>query len=68
MLALSEPERYCVIDFRGWRTVFGERRDGFGVREYLQYLAAVRDLSKELGWPPQETDLACWELDRVRNG
>ena len=26
ILALVDPEHYCVVDFRGWRAVFGEMR------------------------------------------
>jgi hypothetical protein len=64
ILALVEPDRYCVIDFRGWRVVTGERRDEFGINQYLQYRSAVRQLAHQLGWSLQETDLAIWEYDR----
>lgn len=68
ILALVEPEKYCVIDFRGWRAVFGHRRSVFGIPQYKLYLEQARALASELGWTPQETDLAIWELDRRRNG
>lgn len=68
ILALVEPERYCVVDFRGWRAMFGNRREVFGIPQYKVYLAKVRELAAELGWSPQETDLAIWELDKRRNG
>lgn len=68
ILALVEPERYCVIDFRGWRAVFGERRQTFGIPQYRAYLGRVREVAAELAWSPQETDLAIWELDRRRHG
>lgn len=68
ILALVEPSKYCVIDFRGWRLLFGERRASFGIGHYKRYLAQVKKLSNELGWSPQETDLAIWELDRRLNG
>lgn len=64
ILALVEPNRYCVIDFRGWRAVFGERRSAFDVGQYLRYRSAVRRLADQLGWSVQETDLAIWEYDR----
>lgn len=68
ILALVEPDKYCVVDFRGWRAVFGHRRSIFGIPQYKQYLEQVRSLAAELGWTPQETDLAIWELDKRRNG
>ena len=64
ILALVEPERYCAIDFRGWRVVFGEERRSFTVQQYLRYRREVSRLAAELGWPVQETDLAVWEYDR----
>ena len=66
ILALAEPDRYCVIDFRGWRAVFGQDRTGFEVKHYKLYLQVVRQLASELGWSPQETDLAIWEIDRIK--
>ena len=68
ILALAEPDRYCVIDFRGWRAVVGEEKQGFSIRDYKRYLAAVRELADQLQWPVQEVDLAIWEYDRGRHG
>lgn len=67
ILALADPAKYCVIDFRGWRALFGERRSSFDIGHYKRYLRRVRELSVELGWSPQETDLAIWEWDRRAN-
>jgi len=64
ILALTDPDRYCVIDFRGWRAVFDEDRRVFSVRNYRDYLAEVDRLAGQLKWPVQETDLALWEYDR----
>ena len=67
ILALVDPEHYCVIDFRGWRAVFGEMRRTFSTRDYNKYLSEVRHLADVLGWTPQETDLAIWEYDRRKH-
>jgi hypothetical protein len=66
ILALTEPQRYCVIDFRGWRTLFGKERRSFLVPDYQRYRTAVATLAAELGWAVQETDLAIWEYDKRR--
>jgi hypothetical protein len=68
ILALVFPGRYAVIDFRGWRQVFGEERTAFSVSDYKRYLRAIQALAQELGWPVQEVDLAIWEYDRVNGG
>jgi hypothetical protein len=67
ILALVDPENYCVIDFRAWRAVFGEKLDAFDVRHYKKYLDEVRKLAAELGWTPQEVDLAIWAYDYQAN-
>ncbi len=68
ILALTDPDHYCVIDFRGWRAVFGEKRGTFDIPAYLDYLKEVRKLAKDLGWQVQETDLAIWAYDMKTNG
>ncbi|PYJ85238.1 MAG: hypothetical protein DME22_09865 [Verrucomicrobia bacterium] len=68
ILALTDPEHYCVIDFRGWRAVFDEERRAFDIPAYIRYLGAIRELAEQLGWPVQETDLAVWEYDRRTSG
>ena len=66
-LALVFPEKYAVIDFRGWRQVFGEEKTTFSISDYKRYLREIRCLAVELGWPVQEVDLAIWEYDRVNS-
>jgi len=68
VLALVDPSRYCVIDFRGWRAVFDEDRRSFSIVDYLKYREAVQSLAQDLGWCIQETDLAIWCFDERRNG
>ncbi len=67
VLALVLPEKYAVIDFRGWRQVFGNEKATFTIPDYYRYLRKLRVLAGELGWLVQEVDLAVWEYDR-RNG
>ncbi len=66
ILALVFPETYAVIDFRGWRQIFGEAKRTFSVADYKRYLREVKRLAAELGWLVQEVDLAIWEYDRSR--
>lgn len=64
VLALVFPEQYAVIDFRGWRQIFGEGEPVFSIPKYKKYLREVRRLANELGWPVQEVDHGIWEYDR----
>ncbi len=65
VLALVFPEKYAVIDFRGWRQVFGKEKTAFSIPDYKRYLREIQRLADELGWLVQEVDLAIWEYDRV---
>lgn len=67
ILALVEPLRYCVVDFRGWRVLFGEEHRHFSVCDYRRYRRAIATLASRLGWPIHETDAVVWELDRRRS-
>jgi len=67
VLALAYPDTYAVIDFRGWRQVFGEKRETYTVPQYKRYLCEVRRIARELEWPVQEADLAIWEYDLRTN-
>lgn len=68
ILALVYPETYAVIDFRGWRQVFGERKSTFTISDYKRYLQQLQDIAAALKWPVQEVDLAIWEYDRMQGG
>jgi len=67
VLALTFPQEYAVIDFRGWRQVFGNDRTVFFTPDYKRYMQKIRPLAKELGWCVQEVDYAIWEYDRRNN-
>jgi hypothetical protein len=65
VLALSEPEQYAIIDWRGWRQAFGTGRESFGCKHYCEYMRVVRSAAKQLGWQPQVVDWCLWNLDRA---
>jgi hypothetical protein len=50
ILALCFPEQYAVIDFRGWRQVFGAEKRYFTLNDYKQYLKDIKGLATQLGW------------------
>ena len=72
VLALVEPQKYCVIDFRGWRALsnlMGEypTKESFTKTDYWVYLENVHQIAEELDWPVQEVDLAIWHWDKKIN-
>ena len=64
VLALVEPQKYCILDRHGWRAVFGKERESFTPFDYWSYHQAIARLGIELGWSLRETDLAIRRLDR----
>lgn len=64
ILALCFPEKYAVIDYRGWRQIFSEEKRNFSLNEYKKYLREIKKLADELEWSPQEVDLAIWAYDK----
>ena len=57
ILALCDPDKYCVIDFRGWRTAFfPDECHNFGLDTYLRYLHEVKRLTNALNWTPMGSE------------
>lgn len=65
--ALTDPARCCVIDFRGWRAVFGDVPCSYTPNQYRVYAATITRLAGELGWGVAETDIAAWAFDAARS-
>jgi len=67
ILALTEPARYCVIDFHGWRALYAFEKRSFTIRDYQAYRSDVESFARTLGWSVQETDLALWTYDENKS-
>ena len=63
ILAVCEPARYGIIDFRAWRQVFGRESRTFSIEQYNQYMGVVWRFADELGWPAQVVDWCIWQHD-----
>jgi hypothetical protein len=63
ILAMSEPEKYAIIDFRAWKQLFGGSRRSFSTTDYLVYMREVWSLADRLGWQPQLVDWCLWRLE-----
>lgn len=64
ILALTFPERHCVISNLGYKHVFGKEKSKFTEKDYFDYLTTIRQFAIELNALPQEVDLAIWAYDR----
>jgi len=68
ILALSYPEKYAVIDFRGWRQLFENTRTYYSTNNYLKYLDTIRNIAENYNLTPQQVDQAIWQYDIQVNG
>jgi thermostable 8-oxoguanine DNA glycosylase len=65
IMTLCYPEKYCVIDFRGWRQVYSKEKEhgNYSIREYIEYWTIIKSTANKYGVTPQEVDLAIWQFD-----
>jgi len=65
ILTLCYPELYSVIDFRGWRQIFGNAKTyaNYTPKEYIKYLTIIRHAAKIFQFTTQEMDMAIWQYD-----
>jgi hypothetical protein len=63
-LALLEPDRYAVVDFRVWRQLFPSPRASFSAVDYRNFMLAIWPLAAKLGWPARKVEACIWEYDR----
>lgn len=65
IMTLCYPDKYCVIDFRGWRQVYGKEKEygNYTIREYLDYWTKIKSTAIKYGVTPQEVDMAIWQYD-----
>jgi len=65
IMTLCYPEKYCVVDFRGWRQVYGKEKEhgNYTITEYLEYWTIIKCTANKYGVTPQELDMALWQYD-----
>ena len=69
ILTICYPDRYSVIDFRGWRQVFGQAKkyNNYSYKEYCEYLSEIKQIAFRFDLTPQEVDMAIWQYDKETN-
>jgi thermostable 8-oxoguanine DNA glycosylase len=60
VLAITDPNNYCVIDSVLWEAIYGQEKDTFSIKDYLCFLEYINSLSKKIGLPLQEAEFALW--------
>lgn len=70
ILTLCFPDKYSVIDFRGWRQIFGEEKkySTYSTKEYIIYLSIIKQMAIYFGVTTQQVDMAIWQYDIENKG
>jgi thermostable 8-oxoguanine DNA glycosylase len=70
IMTLCYPDKYCVIDFRGWRQIFGggKEKTNYTIKEYIKYMSIIKKTALEFDVTPQEVDMAIWQYDIENHG
>lgn len=71
VLALTDPEKYAVIDVRVWRMLYAlgavkslPQGIGFRFKHWYRYLMILRAHAKRLGWTTRAVELALFRHHR----
>lgn len=70
IFTVSYPEKYGVIDIRGWHTLYNlkivdYKKDVFNIKDWLLYLEIIRKLSKKYEVSPRDIDKAIFMYDKI---
>lgn len=70
ILTIPFPEKYGIIDIRGWHTLYNlglveYKKDVFNVKDWLIYLKIIRELGKEYNLSPRDVDKAIFMYDKI---
>jgi len=65
IMTLCFPEKYCVIDRRGWRQIHGKEKKygNYSIKEYLDYWSRIKSAAIKYEVTPQEVDMSLWQFD-----
>jgi hypothetical protein len=62
VMAITEPEKYCIIDSILWAFIFNQEKSTFSTNDYLKFHKFVVELSRKLDRDIQKTEFSLWKL------
>lgn len=60
VLALTDPDKFAVIDSVLWEAIYGEEKQAFSSRDYLKFLEVIRKIAMEADLNMQSAEHAIW--------
>jgi hypothetical protein len=58
ILAMSNPQKYGVIDINAWYALTGEKKQSFNDDDWIWYLEQIRKLARKHRKTPRQIDMA----------
>jgi len=49
VMAITEPQKYCIVDSVLWEFIFNEEKSSFTTNDYLKFHKVIIELSEKLG-------------------
>ena len=65
VMAITEPQKYCIIDSVLWEYIFNEEKSSFTTNDYLKLHRIILELSEKLERDVQKTEFTLWKLSMV---
>lgn len=65
IMAITEPNKYCIIDSVLWEFIFHEDKNSFTTNDYLKFHKIILELSKKLDKDVQKTEFTLWKLSMI---
>jgi hypothetical protein len=62
VMAITEPQKYCIVDSVLWEFIFNEEKSSFTTNDYLKFHKVIIELSEKLDRDVQKTEFTLWKL------
>ncbi len=62
VMAITEPQKYCIVDSVLWEFIFNEEKSSFTTNDYLKFHKVILELSEKLDRDVQKTEFTLWKL------
>jgi hypothetical protein len=62
VMAITEPQKYCIVDSVLWEFIFNEEKSSFTTNDYLKFHKVIIERSEKLDRDVQKTEFTLWKL------
>ncbi len=62
VMAITEPQKYCIVDSVLWEFIFHQEKSSFTTNDYLKFHKVISELSQRLDKDLQRAEFTLWKL------